>query len=216
MRWARISRRAFLMCTDSSHNGRDTNEDGHDLLVLERLTDRIIDARENFFEFVRAFDDSVHWETGEVLRFEGKEPPNRYDSLFTFFDFWMLKVSEDMMSRERLWLDPRATEALSRQFERLLPTIYLLICETYDQDPSKLDLIQADPVTGEETRVTRRVTTKLPEFRYTYANETERGERMTTVERERAVVTHLVTGALELWPLPVYGPDDPNGPRRYL
>lgn len=200
------------MCKNINDN------DGDDRDVLRSLASKILAARDDFFEYVSTFDGSVMPEDdGLSFLEEGEEPQVHYDSLWTFFDYWALKVAVDMDPKRHLWLDPRTdTNAIWAQFARLLPTIYLMICEAYDKDPSKIDLIQRDPVTGKETRVERRVKTKLPEENLLESSDAwgeseDTSDTSPELRLERGIVMYLLTGAFDKWPKPFFGPAGPGG-----
>ncbi|MCX4098048.1 hypothetical protein [Nocardia sp. alder85J] len=192
------------------------DKDDHNWDIVGALTEKVFAARDDFFEFVSTFDGWAA-EAGYVSCLEEDEATNDrplYDSLWDYFGDWTAKVAEDMQAAP--WLDPRAHDAMREQFLRLTPTIYLLVCETYDLDPSKLDLIKHDPVTGEETRIERRVKSKLPDQELGGLDVISQLDMSTAEGLQRAAVMHLLTGAVEAWPKPIFGPAVPDGETKYL
>ncbi|MFI6168936.1 hypothetical protein ACIBCN_19305 [Nocardia sp. NPDC051052] len=183
----------------------------HNRSVANSLTDQIFAARDDFFKFI-----STYGRTQMGLD-EGEPLPVR-SSLWNYVDCWLTELSPILYSNSGggFLFDPREREAIWRQFLRHVPNIYLVICEAYDQDPSKLDLIERDPVTGKETRIERRVTKKLPVVEDSEFNTEEGDEPPTAEERERASVLELVTGIAEHWPLVTYGPDVMDGEPKHL
>ncbi|MBF6099328.1 hypothetical protein IU510_14705 [Nocardia cyriacigeorgica] len=199
----------------------DTLDDGieHNPHVVEDLTKRVYDACDHFFQWVSAFDGATWKDVASTEKNDDGSPasledekgePVVFDSLFTFFDYWLMAIN----SPGPLWLDPRAKDAAWEQFLRLVPTIYLLICERYDRNPSLLDLVQQHPETGKITQVERRVTSKLPRV---WLNDfIELPDKPSDEQREQAAVVHLLVGADSKWPIPHYGKHVPNGKHRQL
>ncbi|UGT64427.1 hypothetical protein [Nocardia asteroides] len=198
------------------HDKADQNwKHDHNWIIANTLVDKVLAARDGFFKYVSTFDGSVYPDGGPIIhRGEGERPA--IHSLWTFFDYWAWSVREDLAHERHLWLDPRInTDAIWEQFVRLLPTIYLMICEAYDQDPSKIDLIQRDPASGRETRTERRVKTKLPcgvdlVESHAFGHAQPDPEASTDEGFERGVVMFLLTDAEECWPKAVFGADVPG------
>lgn len=198
----------------------DVNDDS---CVVRDLTHRVYSACERFFQFVSTFDGTTWKDVDSTVKNDDGSPaplldrenrPIIFDSLFTFFDHWLIALRTDLHSDDRIWLDPRAIDANWEQFLRLIPTIYLLICERYDRNPSLLDLVQQDSETGKITRIERRVESKMPRE---WLNEAIVVPGDPSEEQlEQAAVMDLLTGANHCWPIPHYGKHVPDGKIKLL
>ncbi|WP_280317101.1 hypothetical protein [Nocardia wallacei] len=188
------------------------DEGYEDPRLIEQLTQKVFKARDEFFEFVSKFDGTTD-SYGEALKSDHNQTKG-FESLWTYFDWWLLGLQNGVSSHDHLWLDPRAEDALWGQFVRLVPTIYLLVVEKYDSDPSLLDYLHEDPKTGKVTRVERRVTTKLPRTWITEA--VLLPPDPTNEQWEQAGVIELLTGCGQNWPAPHYGKHVPNGEHKRL
>ncbi|WP_280450674.1 hypothetical protein [Nocardia cyriacigeorgica] len=189
----------------------------HDEIVVRDLTNQIIRARDDFFEYTATYDGMRNLDPEDA-----DQATIHYESLWGHFDSWLSKINQDdLCSADRLWLDARAKGAMWDQFLRLIPSIYMSVIDAYMKDPSRLNYIQRDPETGKETRIERRVTSVLPEFtdddvRYLPDRASDPRGPVPSEQLARGRVMQLVTGAAGYWPLATYGPDVADGRPKLL
>ncbi|BDT94150.1 hypothetical protein IFM12275_41260 [Nocardia sputorum] len=164
------------------------------------LLRRVIAARDDFFDFVSTLDVKAN-----------RDDSTLYSYLFEWVDHVYHQMEQDWATR--LYIDPEANkDELFRQFLNLVPTIYVAVFDEYLRDPSKLDLIERDPSTNEESRTTRRVTAALPAIDASYFDaETGDSSPVSDQELRERAIAHLIVGCSDTWPLLGYRtPPPPN------
>lgn len=160
------------------------SDDRGDRAVLH-LTNQIIAARDDFFEFVGTCEPSCP---------DHDQIPH---SLFCLFDAWLSKVSRAI--DHAFFLDAENTSNIWENFLGLVPTIYLAIIDSYLADPSRLAYSGPNASGNDVERQLRTVTSVLP------AVEMETELSASALPPIRAGIACLVEGARLSWPIVSFG-----------
>ncbi|MGW4844877.1 hypothetical protein [Nocardia brasiliensis] len=129
-------------------------------------------------------------------------PENTATELWWYFDNWLADRRTAIFSGWPFpWLNPDRAEDIWHEFVQLLPTLYVAIIDAILKDPARLDYIERDPATKEETyRVPRRIVDVLPYF----VQKDKETLKATPEEAALGRIVWLVAGCGGSWPVVTY------------
>ncbi|MGW0358923.1 hypothetical protein ACWDXV_32455 [Nocardia nova] len=149
--------------------------------VVVPIASQIRYACDDFFR--RMQDDPIRLEDG---------PEEIPADLWTWFDIWLgFERCRIFSGADYPWLNPARAEDIWHEFLQLVPTIFAVIVDALWKDPTKMDYVERDPETRQETkRLPRRVGEILPSFRLEGV-----------AHGELTPILELIAGAQGSWPM---------------